>query len=337
MKRLLPISLIVGAALIVIAALVILGPIVGNVFTTVNDSLSGYGGGAAPAPELRESYDSPIAPQTTLFAADQSVVNSIPGTPAAQVDRVVIKNAELTIVVSDVIGRMESIQDMAKQMGGFVVSSNLYKRYTSNEFITQVPEAQIVIRVPAERLDEALDEIKKGAVDVQNETTSGKDVTSEYVDLQSRLKNLESAEAQLEEILKQATDTADVVNIFNQLIFYREQIELIKGQIKYYEESAAFSAISVSIIPEEFAQPLVIGKWEPQGVALRAVQDLINFLKGFTEFVIRFVIYILPSWLIVGLPLYVIFIGGRKLFRKLRGNKIKQEPPQEVEKKTSDQ
>ena len=28
----------------------------------------------------------------------------------------------------------------------------------------------------------------------------------------------------------------------------------------------------------------MIGKWEPKGVALEAVQDLINFLKGFTEF-----------------------------------------------------
>jgi len=58
---------------------------------------------------------------------------------------------------------------------------------------------------------------------------------------------------------------------------------------------------------------------------------LIDFLKGFTEFVIRFVIYILPSWIIVGIPLYLIFIGARAVFRKLRGNKAKKEqPPQEI-------
>ena len=207
-------------------------------------------------------------------------------------ERIVIKNADLVIVVSDVEGRMKDIQVMAEQMGGFVVSSNLYQSYT-NDYV-EVPEAQVVIRVPSEKLEEALEQIKKETVEVQNETVSGQDVTAEYVDLKSRLKNLEAAEAQLNEILKTATETEDVVNIFNQLVYYREQIEMVKGQIKYYDEAAALSAISVRIIAEETIQPLVIGKWEPKGVALEAVQDLIDFLKGFTEFVIRFVIYILP-------------------------------------------
>jgi hypothetical protein len=236
-------------------------------------------------------------------------------------------------VVADVSGRMKNIQIMAEQMGGFVVSSNLYKSYTNNN--VEVPEAQIVVRVPADKLDTALEQIKKGVVDVQTETVSGQDVTSEYVDLQSRLKNLEAAEAQLDDILKKATDTTDVVNIFNQLVSYREQIEVIKGQIKYYDESASLSAITVHIIAEETVQPLVIGKWEPKGVALQAVRDLIDFLKGFVEFLIRFVIYILPVWIIIGIPVYLVFLGIRALFRKMRGNKVKKEQPQEmpVEKK----
>ena len=81
-------------------------------------------------------------------------------------------------------------------------------------------------------------------------------MTAEYVDLQSRLKNFEAAEAQLNEILEKATETEDVVNIFNQLVYYREQIEVVKGQIKYYDEAAALSAINVRIIAEETVQPL---------------------------------------------------------------------------------
>ena len=41
------------------------------------------------------------------------------------------------------------------------------------------------------------------------------------------------------------------------------------------------------------------------------------------NFLIRFVIYTLPVWIMVGIPLYLIFIGVRALFRKLRGNKKK--------------
>jgi len=220
---------------------------------------------------------------------------------------------------------------MAQQMGGYVVSSNVYQSYTSN--YVEVPEAQITIRVPSDKLEDALEQIKKDVVEVQNETRSGQDVTAEYVDLKSRLKNLEAAEAQLNDILKNATNTEDVVNVFNQLVYYREQIELVKGQIKYYEEAAALSAVSVRIVAEATIQPLAIGKWEPKGVALEAVQDLIDFLKGFVEFFIRFVIYTLPVWIMIGIPLYLAFIGARAIFRKIRGSKVKKEVPQEVEKK----
>ncbi|HET7142941.1 MAG TPA: DUF4349 domain-containing protein [Anaerolineales bacterium] len=323
MKRILPFSLSIIAALMLAACGSMARSSVENPATYISPAM----GGGAPQESFAE------APASEAGVYDQAASPDSPGVSAAAVERIVIKNADLAIVVSDVEGRMKNIQIMAEQMGGFVVSSNLYQSYTSN--YVEVPEAQIVIRVPSEKLEEALDKIKKDAVEVQSETVSGQDVTAEYVDLKSRLKNLEAAEAQLDEILQNATETEDVVNIFNQLVYYREQIELVKGQIKYYDEAASLSAISVRIVAEATVQPLVIGKWEPKGVALEAVQDLIDFLKGFVEFLIRFVIYTLPVWIIIGIPLYLVFLGARALFRKMRGNKVKKEQPPEtpVEKK----
>jgi hypothetical protein len=253
---------------------------------------------------------------------------------AAAMERMVIQNADLAIVVSDVETRMQEIGDLAKELGGYVLSSNLYQSYTS-QYI-EVPEAQVVIKVPFEKLDEALELIKKDAVEVQSENRSGEDVTAQYVDLKSRLKNLEAAETQLDEIMKQATETEDVVNVFNQLVYYREQIELVKGQMKYYEEAAALSTVSVRLIAEETIQPLEIGPWQPKGVALEAIQDLVNFSKSFVEFLIRFVLYTLPVWIMIGVPLYLIFIGARAAFRKLRGAKpgeAQPVQPMEAEKK----
>lgn len=315
MKKLLPFSLIAIASLIIAAC--------GSYRASATEMppvgfYDAFGGVEAPM-----EAPAAVEPEMGIVDGDQSVVTNASGIPAAQTERIVIKNANLEIVVKDVEGRMKNIQVMAEQMGGFVVSSNLYESYTSN--YVEVPEGQVVIRVPSDRLDEAMDNIKKDVVEVQSETVSGKDVTAEYVDLKSRLKNLEAAEAQLDEILKTATETEDVVNVFNQLVYYREQIELVKGQIKYYDEAASLSAVSVRIIAEATVQPIVIGTWEPKGVALEAVQDLIDFAQGFSEFLIRFVIYILPSWIIVAIPLYLLFIGSRALFRKLRGNKKKNE------------
>jgi hypothetical protein len=315
MKRILPLSLILIAAFILVAC--------GSSARSENTA-DLYASGAPVMPES-------VMPMATAGVYDQATTaNDGSGVAAAQVERIVIQNADLAIVVSDVEGRMKNIQAMAQQMGGFVVSSNLYQSYANNN--VQVPEAQIVIRVPSESLEDALNQIKKDIVEVQNETRSGQDVTAEYVDLKSRLKNYEAAEKQLNDILENATSTEDVVSIFNQLVYYREQIELVKGQIKYYEEAAALSAISVRIIAEETVQPLVIGKWEPKGVALQAIPDLVDFLKGFVEFLIRFVIYTLPVWIIISIPLYLVFIGLRALFRKMRGPKVKKDETP-VEKK----
>lgn len=312
MKRLLPFSLTLIAALLLGACATF--------------------GAATEAPMQQDMYyeESGAAPAPT-YAANEAPTSGGGGVEAASVERIVIQNADLSIVVGDVEARMNEIQEMAQEMGGFVVSSNLYQGYTSN--YTPVPEASVTIRVPSENLDEALDRIKKDVVDVQNETRSGQDVTAEYVDLKSRLKTYQAAEQELTELMENAQDTDEVVNIFNQLMYYREQIEIIQGQIKYYEEAAALSAISVRIIAEETIQPIEIGGWEPQGVARDAIQDLIYFWQGFVDFVIRFILYTLPVLVTIGIPFYLVFIGARALFRKMRGNKKKVEPQQTEEKK----
>lgn len=63
--------------------------------------------------------------------------------------------------------------------------------------------------MPAEKLDEALAFIEKDAVDIQNETRSGTDVTAEYVDLKSRLKTYEAAEKELTELMENSQNAED--------------------------------------------------------------------------------------------------------------------------------
>jgi hypothetical protein len=321
MKRLLPYSLVLIAA-------VVLAACGASEISSSEAPFSGSAGIPEPA------YDA--APAPTMMYVEESAAQEAPrsgggDTNASQVQRLVIQNADLAVVVSDVELRMDEISKMAQDMGGFVVSSNLYQGYTSN--YEPVPEASLTIRVPAERLDEALEQIKKDAVDIQSETRSGTDVTAEYVDLKSRLKTYEAAEKELTELMENSQNAEEVVNIFNQLMYYREQIELVKGQIKYYEEAAALSAVSVRLIAEETIQPVQIGKWEPKGVALEAIQDLINFWKGFIDFLIRFVIYTLPVLISIAIPFYLFFLGVRWVFRKLRGNKKKVEPQVKEEEK----
>jgi Flp pilus assembly protein TadB len=111
-----------------------------------------------------------------------------------------------------------------------------------------------------------------------------------------------------------------------------EQIEVIKGQMQYYEEASATSEISVQISAKASVQPVSVAGWEPKGVARNAVQALINFGKGFVNFLIWLGIYILPIVIVIGAP---IFFFVRWLVRRKRraDEKLRQMPPLPSEKK----
>jgi hypothetical protein len=242
------------------------------------------------------------------------------GVSSAAVQRMVIKNADLSIVVDDPIQKMESIAAMADEMGGFVVNSNVWQNTLHNG--AKVPHASITIRVLSERLDEVLDRIKDGVGEITSENVSGQDVTSDYTDLASRLRNLEAAETQLQEIMDEARATEDVLQVYNNLVNVREQIEVIKGQMEYYEEATKLSRISVDITGDAEAQPLQIGGWEPVGVAKEAIEAMINALQWLGDVAIWFVLCVLPIGILIGIPLFFVGRYVRRLRKRYKAEKV---------------
>jgi hypothetical protein len=268
---------------------------------------------ACAAPAMRQSeggfpIEAPVvekaAEDDMVFGAPSSEsVSSIPS-PEEAIERLVIRNANLTIVVTDPSQSVEDINQMAQEMGGFVVSSNIYQ--TTFDDTVVAFRASITIRVPAERLDEALSQIKDDAMEIRNENISGQDVTQEYTDLKSQLRNLEAAEEELLEIMDASTQAEHVLDVFEHLRQVRSEIEITKGRIQYYEESARMSAISVEIIPDVAARPLQIGRWQPEGTAKAAVEALINTLQFLGDAVIWGLICVVPVGVILGLPAFFV-------------------------------
>ena len=239
------------------------------------------------------------------------------------VDRLVIRNADLSIVVRSPVEVLDGIMQMADEMGGFVVNSNVYQRQTPAGI--QVQEAQVTIRVPAAQLGQAMSRIKAYVenpdTDILNETITGQDVTREYTDLQSRLRNLEEAAEQLRKIMETATRPEDVLAVFNELKNVTEQIELIKGQIQYFEESAAMSAISVYIQAQESIAPLTVAGWKPQGVAREALRTLITAYQFIADAIIWGVLFCLPIVLPVGVVGFFIVRGIKRMRRSRKAAK----------------
>jgi hypothetical protein len=253
--------------------------------------------------------------EKSVYALDQTATTN---------ERLVIKNGTLSIAVDDPLASRDKIARMAEEMGGFVVTADMYQQTLSNG--VQVPQVSMTIRVPAERLDEALKAIKAETDQpIINENLSSQDVTAEYTDLNSRLINLQAAEKQLQEIMAKAVKTEDVLSVYSQLVSVREQIELIKGQMKYYEQSAALSSISIQLTANAAMQPITIAGWQPEGIAKQAIQSLIRALQSLAGFGIRLVILYIPVLLLIFGPILLIIWGIVRLIKRSR--KAKKLPP----------
>lgn len=278
---------------------------------------------AAPLPEYgivgMDEQTSPAVAATAGPPKSASLPEIAADTGALET-RMVVKNADLRLVVADVQEKMNAIAQMAEREGGFVLSTNRYQSYAASG--ATVPEATIAIRVPSDRFDAVIADIEADVLDVLQDNRSGQDVTAEYVDLEGRLKARQAAAARLEQLLQQAGDTQAVLDLFRELESINAEIESIKGQMQYYETASSYSLINVTLVAEEKVQPIKVGRWQPRGTANRAIQALIKFLQGFVNFLIWFVLFILPMLLLVfGPPALIVWGIIRAIRRRKAGKK----------------
>ena len=153
----------------------------------------------------------------------------------------------------------------------------------------------ISIRVPDEEFEQALAELRELAVRVTSESTDSRDVTEEYIDLQSRLKNAEATESQYLALLEKAEDVEDILRIYDSLSRVRSEIEQIKGRMQYLERTSSMSLISVNLKPVATAKPLVRAGWSALEALKAAVRGIIIFGQWLGTIAI-WVLILIPIW-----------------------------------------
>jgi hypothetical protein len=251
-------------------------------------------------------------------------------------ERIVIMHGEMTVATYDPAEIVGFITDLTARYQGYVIESTLEN--VTLEEDTPAVAGYIRVRIPAERLNDAIAEIEAQQLEVDYKAVSGEDVTADYVDLQSRLRNLEDAAAQLEAIMDNATDTEAVLEVYKELTEVNEEAEVVRGQIQYYDESAAMSSLSVrvnQIIDEPEPTPTPTpSPWSLGPTFERSGERLTRSFQYWLEDVVSFFVYGLPMFILrVGPWLVAFFFIGRWIFRAIRGRKNKgKEPVAEPEK-----
>ena len=163
--------------------------------------------------------------------------------PIPPVGPSVIKTASLDVEVErDGFGEtLDTATGVAARHDGFVVSTN-----TVGE---ESRRGSIVIRVPAERFEEALVELR-ALGRVEGELIEGRDVGQEFVDLEARLRNLEAQEAVLLRLFDEAVSVADTIHIQQELSGVQLQTEEVEGRLRYLRDQSSFATISLSLAEE---------------------------------------------------------------------------------------
>lgn len=268
---------------------------------------------AAPAPT---SAAAPTAAPAAVVAqaGDASV-------PRAQTGRMIVKNAEMELLVADTDGALDGVTAVAAEYGGYIVSSHTW-------FEGEFKYASVRLGVPVGEFENVLRRLRGLAVKVNSETASGEDVTDQYVDLESQLTNLKATQARIREFLERAQTVEEALKVNEQLSEIEGKIEQIQGQMNYLRDRSAYSTISVQLVPQRptptptltptpTPTPTPVA-WQPGKTVVRATNTLGSLLKGLVELLIWLVVVLGPFLLPIIVVVWLV-IRSRRRAGKRRG------------------
>ncbi len=175
----------------------------------------------------------------------------------------------------------------------------------------------ITIRVPADKLDSTLTQIKALAIKTLSEDAKSNDVTQQYTDLDARRKNLEAYEVELTKLLDtvrvQLGKAEDILAVYNQLTDVRSQIDQIIGQQNYLQNTTALATYTIDFVPHTEVAVLQAG-WDPGNTARVSLRALVEALQALGDIVITVVLLVLPLLVVVILPFVLLFLIVRRFF-----------------------
>lgn len=260
-----------------------------------SDGIGGSGGGGGAARPA--AADATLVPDQDVTGGGTSVTAFLGELPA--IGPAIVKTADVSLVVEEG-GFDDAFQDaslVAGSYGGFVESSA-----TAG---TDSRPGDLLIRIPSASFDLALKELRELG-EVHAQSISGRDVTSQFVDLEARLLTWETQESVLLDLMSQATTIAGTLRVQRELQDVQLRIEQITGQLRVLRDQTEMSTIQVSL--RERGAPVGGGGGRP---SLVEAWDLaLNGVLGVLYAVVVGLGYLVPIAALLGF--------GALVYRKLR-------------------
>lgn len=226
-------------------------------------------------------------------------------------DRMVIANVNLSLSVENAIEAARLAERTAERYGGFVAGSNVRDSDAGRE-------ASVTLRLPSARLSEALTDLRGIGRKVTDESRTTQDVTEEYTDIESNVRNLRATEAQVLALIERAAKIEEVLVLQRELTGIRGQIERLEGRRRVLENRSDFATIAMRLV-----EPIASGPrdgWSALETAAQAMAALGRFAAHLGTVAI---------WLLVFMPIYgPALLAGWWLARRRIGTATREAPSQ---------
>ncbi|MEQ8363398.1 MAG: DUF4349 domain-containing protein [Cyclobacteriaceae bacterium] len=181
-------------------------------------------------PAENESYDEMMEAPVTKQLVSQN---------EPETERKLIKEGSMSFQCEDVVKTKSEVDKIIKELGAYS-SSEGQDSYGENLNYHQT------IRVPAEKFDGLIQGLEKLALKVESKDINTRDVTEEFIDLETRLKTKKELELRYLEILKQARSVEDVLSVEREIGNVRSEIESMEGRLNYIKNKVSFSTLNVN-------------------------------------------------------------------------------------------
>jgi hypothetical protein len=241
----------------------------------------------APAPQQQRQQQVPQQP---------AVVNP-------DWNKKIIKNATLSVEVKDYLQFNRLVRDAVQQAGGYVAQEE------QNESDYKI-ENTVTIKVPVDQFDKAVLALTPGKEKILVKKITSQDVTGEVVDTKSRLEAKRQARARYLDLLKQAKNMEEILQVQSEIDEIQENMEAAAGRVNYLTHAAAYSTIQLSYF--QVMNPQAKGVDTPPGFGEKVLLALTAGLQWVGEFLLLLVT-LWPIWLLV--------LTGFWLYRRYRSAK----------------
>jgi hypothetical protein len=214
----------------------------------------------------------------------------------------IVKQGQIHLLVKDTDQSIDRLTQIVSDSGGYIVSNRVW--FEPNQE-ANYKYASYTIAVPVDQFENALLRLRDLSLRVVDESAGGQDVSEEYVDLQSRLNNLESTRDRIRGFLDQAQTVDESLRINQELSTIEDQIEQVKGRMNYLSHRAAYSTITVQLDPElpKVAVPTPApSDWDPG----RTFEKAGSLAIKVAQFLVDAAIY-LAVWLPFVVPVLIVW------------------------------